>query len=503
MTENGTGEGDAKMLVEYALKNVSDADKEMEYIGGLRRISQNADVRADAVDAGGIECVTQVLQFHSMNATLQAVGIEFLSNVAQLGEPAIARMLQAKTFLTVISSMGRLSSDVNVQTWSCVLFKHSASLSPLACDVLVQNGGVDALCAAMNAFTGHSNIQSQCCECLLPLSASGVDAQNRIRSASGIPTILQTMQAYASSPALQEAVIKILTNLSKKNETNQQVIGDEGGVELILSSMRENESHQGVLLAGCQAFRFLGFSRENRTRIGDADGIQVLVDSMRHLQNSPGAMDHVLKALNNSTFDNIPNKTAAGRCGGIQVTVELMDANRSLAEMQEDGCRLLRNLAEGVDLNRRIISDVGGINTILFAMTTHPNHMGISEHGSAALLILAKSDMLLSNVKADDVSRLLESRLELHRENLEFQRYAKELLEILDDDTRVRNRSRTGSRAGRASSRTASRLGASSRTEEFSSNALRNRSRSKTLRSKSRDESGAKKKGIFSFFSKK
>ncbi|KAA8494707.1 Protein aardvark [Porphyridium purpureum] len=474
--------------VNGAQKAMVDAAIEAVAMDELCRLSHEPAMRQPLVDAGAIGCLATALQSHAMVPPVQKRGLEIAANLAQLDTPTKVKLVDAGIIALVANAMSSNLQDQALQAVGTLLLSLLAALKKKdVCIKIVQDGGIESLCRAMDTYTGNSSIQSQGCDVLFLVTSALDDkaVQDRVRSARGIPVIIQDIAAYEQSPGFLQIAIQILASLARKNTANQEEISELNGIEVILNAMRNQMTHEGVLLAGCQALRFLGFSRENRTRIGDADGVEMVVTAIKQLQTNPAALLVVLKSLNNVTFDNLQNKSAAGRCGAIQLTVEIMDLNRNSGELQEDGCRLLRNLAEGVELNQRIMVDVGGLSSVLFAMTTHPNYLGICEHSCAALLVLAKNDMLLSNVNVADVRRLVESRLEMHRENIEFQRYAKELLELLDDNAASIQRNRTRSRS-MSRSRSKSRGSNAGSDGGFQSSAMRNRTRSRSQRSNSK-----------------
>jgi len=479
----------------------ADADAAEAHLADLRRLvlSDGADRNRLAKAPNAFQTLAAVLGAHPASPAVQARGIQVLSVALQDAEvagPAAASGIVPP----VAAAMAAFPAEQEVQSFGVAVLHNLAVAGKVpAAEVATTEGALAALVKALETLPENTAIQTQGCKALSIMSEESEMIQATIRDVGAIQAVLHTMDMFENSAPLQQTGIEFLRNMSRKSDKAQLLIGELSGIEAICKAMSIFGSEEGLLTAGCAAFRFLAFNRDNRTKIGDAGGITAIVEALKTLQSVPQRVESVFKAMNNATYDNIGNKTAAGRCGGIQVVIEVMERYRNLPELQEDGCRLLRNLADGVELNRRIIADVGGINAVLFAMTTHPNHVGISEHGCATLLTLCKNDALLQYIRAADVTRLVESRMDLHRDNLEVQKYGTELLETLNN-TKKKN-GLLGSQS-RSQARSRSRAGASRSRGPGASSAKANQafglSRSGKIDDRSRSGRLKQKGGLFS-----
>jgi hypothetical protein len=97
--------------------------------------------------------------------------------------------------------------------------------------------------------------------------------------------------------------------------------------------------------------------------------------------------------------------------------VQAVEQHRMSESIQEHGCRVLRNLADGFEFNRRLEIESGAINTAVFAMMGSPDNASIQEQALAMLLNLAMSETSLGKLQAADVERLAEKALNRHAKN--------------------------------------------------------------------------------------
>jgi hypothetical protein len=84
------------------------------------------------------------------------------------------------------------------------------------------------------------------------------------------------------------------------------------------------------------------------------------------------------------------NRTAIARAGGIVAVLAWMVAHRSIAGVQQEGCAALANLALNVE-NKTAIAMAGGIETVVLAMGAHRSIAGMQEQGCLVLEVLGRN----------------------------------------------------------------------------------------------------------------
>jgi hypothetical protein len=101
-----------------------------------------------------------------------------------------------------------------------------------------------------------------------------------------------------------------------------------------------------------------------------------------------------------SLAGNKDNKLTIAAAGGIELVVHDMKRHTEIAEVQEEACGTMKNLARGNADNAVTISAAGGIEAIVAAMTVHTGSAGVQEQACDALDNLADYPSLRERIKA-------------------------------------------------------------------------------------------------------
>ena len=156
--------------------------------------------------------------------------------------------------------------------------------------------------------------------------------------------------------------------------------------------------------------------------------LAILAGMQQHAMKHPAVATAACKALFqlSSIDDNNDSKIACA--GGCKIILEAMRAHKTVADVQEQGCRALKNLA-ATDEAKKSISHEGGIQVILDAMRHHTQQQHVTEHACQALINLVADNYDNKRVLADQGGiRLLLQTMAAHRQRAEIQHYACRLL---------------------------------------------------------------------------
>ena len=85
--------------------------------------------------------------------------------------------------------------------------------------------------------------------------------------------------------------------------------------------------------------------------------------------------------------------------------------------IQAHGCRVLQNLTDGVEENRRQAVEHLAITAGVFAMMGYVDNASVQEQACAMLLNIAASNNYLAQLEQADVRRLAEKALSTHPKN--------------------------------------------------------------------------------------
>ena len=150
-----------------------------------------------------------------------------------------------------------------------------------------------------------------------------------------------------------------------------------------------------------------------------------------------------------STHDSLVNKTLAGREGAVVATLALLSspAFAGLARVAEDGCRLLRNLADGVLANHALVLRRRAVALALDAVRRHGAAApGVAEHGLALFVNLANKPALSAKLRggSGDLAAAARALAAAHADTPRVTRQAALLLHLLGggsgDDCSYRRR---------------------------------------------------------------
>lgn len=426
-------------LIINALKCHSEDPKVVDRaLTALRSLTVDADCRQRIGECGGIEALVEAMQEHSLRVRIQTQACLALANLAFKCPPNKERFAECNGLAAVVAALSLHKTVEHVQAWGCFAVRNLTNgLSEKEHEIGVSVGAVEVLVNALDAWPKSSTVQEQSLIALTNIANGSPVAVARIRDVGGIQSLVRTLENNCGATVLAEIGMSLAMVLVS-DESTQRTFGESGGIEAITAILDEHRGHTGISVKGCAAFRQLAFVKENRDLMGRCGGIRVIIAAMMDVAASNSETATVmLKALSNSTFDNMSNKTLAGKLGGIEATLDLMSLDLFEGETSviEDGCRVLRNLTDGVFANHRILIRNRGIPTILDAARSHGQlSPGVAEHGVAIFVNLAANRAILGQVRegSGDLTAVALELKELHPESETINTQVSDLISILE-----------------------------------------------------------------------
>lgn len=404
----------------------------------LRRLTTRDAARDRIGASGGVEAVVDVMRLHSLRVRIQTQACLVLANLTYRNIGNKERVLRARGFQAVVASMSLHRKIEHIQAWGCLALRNfSNSQFSTSEDTILVAGAVDVLLSALDICTESNVVQNQAPVALGNIATSSSVGLHRIRETGGIESILSACHRNMSNAALTDGIMSCIRALIV-DERNQRELGYHGGVEIITECMRLYHGHLGITVKGCAAFRYLSFLRENRERLGACGGIHAIVAAMGCANRAnEDIIEHILKALGNSTYDSYTNKTLAGSAGGITATLNLISTPlyRESPRVAEDGCRVLRNLADGVLANHELIMKHRGLATVLDVVRIHgPSHEGVAEHGIALFVNLATNKSIAYQLRhgSGDLISAARHMSAIHASSENVNRQVSNLMHLLD-----------------------------------------------------------------------
>jgi hypothetical protein len=214
-------------------------------------------------------------------------------------------------------------------------------------------------------------------------------------------TILKTMKSNYDSVRVQKKGLEVLSDLLNfHTRVFEKRNIDLDDIYVIIEAMEKHSGKAYIQELGCTVLRMLTefshhLSIENDTnlkngetmlkgpkKIGDIGGIEVILKGMQKYESDANIQEQGCAVLCNIARDD--NIVKIGNLGGIEVMLNGMKKHKSNANVQEKGFAALSNLAIDDNLDMKIIS-LGGIEVILNGMKTHENADNVFRSGCMAL----------------------------------------------------------------------------------------------------------------------
>jgi hypothetical protein len=137
---------------------------------------------------------------------------------------------------TVAASMSANLSDPRAQADGCETLRTIVQGNAANKTIIVSAGGLEAIVAAMRAFTSSLPVQETGCDVIFHL-ALVEQLRAPIVSAEGIVVVVGAMRAFAANSSIQQSGCSVLDDLSKI-EANRAPIVSAGGIEAVQAAMR-------------------------------------------------------------------------------------------------------------------------------------------------------------------------------------------------------------------------------------------------------------------------
>lgn len=431
------------LIVDAMSQHVADPKVTDRALTTLRRLTVDSLCRKRIGECGGVEAIVEVMRAHSLRVRIQTQACLALANLAYRCPANKKAFLKCNGLTVVVAALSIHNKIEHVQAWGCFALRNFTNGAIEGeQDASVAAGAVEVLVTALEQYPKSDVVQQQCIIALSNIAAASPLGMERIRSVGGVQTLIASMQNNIRSALLSETALSC-AKIMVEDESNQKIFGHDGGIEAITMILDEHRGHTAIAVRGCAAIRQLAFQRENRDTLGRCGGIRAIITAMKDTTaiNSETAAV-LLKALSNSTYDSLANKTLAGRLGGVEAAMSLIssDTFQGDAGVVEDAFRVLRNLADGVLLNHRLLIKNRGIAIVLDAARLHGSASpGVAEHSVAIFVNLAANRALAVQVRegSEDLVEMAKRLQVAHPGNDRVYKQVADLLSILeprDDD---------------------------------------------------------------------
>lgn len=196
-----------------------------------------------------------------------------------------------------------------------------------------------------------------------------------------IVAAIDTMAEFESEAVLQERGCAILALLSSAE--NLQVIlsiTETEGIDVLVNALASYPDHQRVQWQACQALSHLCIDPEIRVSIATQGGLHLIAMAMDANRHNLPLTTSACAALLHLTSD-----ANAADSHLVEAVVVALRAHPTHAKLQETALGILHNIAGQNRAMAQLVSDAGGVSTIIDALREFVGVPAVLEHALAAL----------------------------------------------------------------------------------------------------------------------
>lgn len=427
------------LIVDSMIQHRDDPKVSDRALTTLRRLTMSARCRQRIGRSGGIGAIVAMLLAHSSKVRIQTQGLLTLGNLAFRDQHNKEIVLKCGGVKVIVDALSLHTDVEHIQAWGCLAIRNITNCSEGAevdVNISVIAGAVEVLLAALEFFPDSQVVQHNATVALVNIAINSSFGMERIRNCDGIQVLIRTMKCNVRSQRLCDVILSLVKAIVE-DEHNREIFGRLSGIEAITTIMDAHRGHTGIQVKGCAAFRYLAFLRNNREIMGKCGAIRSIIAAMNDVKAAtPESAAYFLKALSNSTYDSVANKTLAGQLGAVQATLKTMSVSeyKGYARTVEDSCRLLRNLTDGVIQNHRMMMKHKGMVIVLDVARKHGQQIaGVAEHVTAIFVNMSSNRAFASQLSegSGEIQQLAKHLKEAHVGNERVEKQVTDLIKML------------------------------------------------------------------------
>jgi hypothetical protein len=269
----------------------------------LRNLSQ---IQSEASSAESIPTILVAMREHPDDPMLQEQGCAALCNLlSRCPVDVITSMTSEGGISTVLGAMSgsQRSQADDVQLQLQIQLQGLGVLSCLSSrvkennELILSEGGLDVIIAAMTTFEDNIEVAQRGCEILKTFTRQSLDFQRAVSAKGGIGVVLIAMRRHVQSVDVQDSAFACMRNLCTHKDNRLQMVKEEGGVGTMLLSMTVYSKDAAIQAYGCDALGRLATIPENIKTIEAENGMDVAVDAMKEHPGHAGVQDRAIFML--------------------------------------------------------------------------------------------------------------------------------------------------------------------------------------------------------------
>jgi hypothetical protein len=383
-------------VIEHDVGNVVLIDRMLDVILTLCLFEKDL-----LIQFGVIVVVIDSMVEHEGNEEIQQKGCAILALLASTENLQVnLSIAETDGIDMIVSALAGFSENIHIQTDACRALSH-LSIDHESRMLISSQGGLILLVNAMNRYQDETALLEAACSALLNISS---DAEDEVIAGSNIvETVMAAMQSQVLSPRLQEKGLGVLQNISMRSKDAKRAIADAGGIGAVALTINEFMGSPGVIERAFTTMWSLAVLEDNQVRIADERGISLVVNGMMANIAHEKVQQQGCGCLC-TLSSNSRNKTLIRELGGVDSIVYAMWAHYNSDSLLIEACRALSSLAVNVQTNEVMIATEGEISAIMAAMRRFPNSEKLQEHACVALrnfMLSSDNAALVRNQEAE------------------------------------------------------------------------------------------------------
>ncbi|KAK7091953.1 hypothetical protein V1264_009569 [Littorina saxatilis] len=272
---------------------------------------------------------------------------------------------------TIISMLRRYHDDRDILENGCRALGSFALYDETCLDV-AQAGATETVLQAMNSPHNDVGVKDSCCWALACLTSIAHTCEELV-SLGGVASVVETLEEFPQEETLQDYGVRIICNIGALESTLPQVSTPR--VIDVLTQIHDNfpdnvELLEYMMLALSQAASVEQTVQEYFLTEG---GLKTVVTVMKSLDENPAIQENGCRILGNMAVHECLRK-AVEQQGASQVVLAAMLNIEMCADIHLYGCMALMNLTADLMDNKMRVKNNGAVPTLLATLRKFPDH---------------------------------------------------------------------------------------------------------------------------------
>jgi hypothetical protein len=259
---------------------------------------------------------------------------------------AVNQMMQVPNIIRqLISCMNSQQSQHHIVTNICVILEALLNFEDTKLRYsIVENGGVAALCSAIDAHQANATLCKDACR-VISLLVPCLDASALgTLKASLESTLIPLIQVHVDNPESEAAVLDLLWALGSTDDYFKGVLQSEQNLQLIVQAMSCHLGSGDLQRSGCGMLWLLSGYGNGKRLIGQLGGIQAILNAMLAHNQSTSIQKEGLTALKNLATE-ATNKPLLAEHDCVQVVTYALWINYQQPLVISSALSALNNIA--------------------------------------------------------------------------------------------------------------------------------------------------------------